>query len=83
MSLIEQNQFVNVKFINIENFEKIEQSMFQFVVSFDFYVFDIQSNYVVSIVRLNNISFVFKLNLIFLNFNKFIFQNDNKLTQFF
>ena len=83
MSLIKQNQFVNVKFMNIKKFKEIEQSMFQFVVSFDFYVFDIQSNHVVLIVCSNNISFIFELNLIFLNFHEFIFQNDNKLTQFF
>ena len=66
--------------MSIENLEEIEQSMLQLVVSFDLYVFDIQSNHVVSIIRSNNISFVFESNLTFLNINKLILQDNNELT---
>ena len=66
--------------MNIENLEEIEQSMLQLVVSLDLYVFDIQSNHVVSIIRSNNISFVFESNLISLSINKLILQNNNELT---
>ena len=66
--------------MNIKIFKEIKQSMLQLDVSFDFYIFDIQLNHVISIVRANNISFIFEFRLIFLNFNKLIFQNDNNLT---